>query len=145
MKQNVIGEYYFKAKIPMNVRRLLIFLGSVLQASSSTPSDDILFLNWTAFIYCVDISLVQVHEKDDIISKDAQSVHSWHFDDEGKKVVDKGVDKFIHQVSPWEPTYALQVVVDVQLWYHHSKTKGIYTSGKAGNEPRVPRNMHFSD
>lgn len=37
-------------------------------------------------------SLVEVNEKHHIVSKTGQSVGRWHGDDEGKHVVDEGIE-----------------------------------------------------
>ena len=66
-----------------------------------------LSLHWAAIVYRVDVSLVEIHQEDDIIPKNAQSVHRGHLDDEGEEVVDEGIDEFVHQVSPREPAYTL--------------------------------------
>lgn len=42
---------------------------------------------------CVHVpSLVEVNEKHNIISETGQSVRCWHGDDEGKHVIDEGIE-----------------------------------------------------
>ncbi len=45
-----------------------------------------LLLDRSAFIDSVDVSLVQIDEKHQVISEHTQSVHSGHLDDECKQV-----------------------------------------------------------
>ena len=46
----------------------------------------------TVLVNGIQISLVEIDNKDDIISQTSQSMHGWHFDDEGEQIVDECVE-----------------------------------------------------
>ena len=40
--------------------------------------------------------LVEVYEEDEVVAEDAEAVEGGHLDDEGKEVVDDGVEELVH-------------------------------------------------
>jgi len=66
---------------------------------------------------------------------------SGHFDDEGEKVVDNGVKKFVHHGAPREVCDTLELVIDEKLRRHHDKAEGVDTPYGGAQHPRVPRLM----
>ena len=76
-------------------------------------------------------SLVQVDDKDNIVSEATYSVHGRHLNDETKQVVNNCVQKSIGEGSCRHMLNTLQFVVDVQLGCHLNKSKDIDTAYKS--------------
>ena len=41
--------------------------------------------------YLVDVFLVKEYEKYNIVPETAQSIHSWHFNDKSKDIINEGI------------------------------------------------------
>ena len=67
---------------------------------SQISQSNLLFLRGSGFINTIDPSLIDVNNKNDVVPEYRNAVHGGHFDDEGEKVVDEGVDELVHEVSP---------------------------------------------
>lgn len=93
---------------------------------------------YSCFVHWVEPSLVEVNEKHHIIPETGQSVGSWHGDDEGKHIVDEGIECLVHKGFPGQVGHGFQLVVDKQLRKHEEEAKGIYSINQTVDQPRVP-------
>lgn len=50
-------------------------------------------------------SLVQVNEKDRIVSEASNSMSGWHRNDKRKNIVDESVECFVHKCFPRQMSY----------------------------------------
>ena len=72
-----------------------------------------------ALVHPVSPSLVDVDQKDEVISEHTEAMQPGHLDDKGEQVVNDGVQELVGHLAPGQGCHALQLVVDVQL---HSKS-----------------------
>ena len=68
-------------------------------------------------------SLIEINNKNDIISEATEPVQSWHGDDEAEEVVDDGVQETVEQGSTRHVLDALETIVDVELRSHIDEAK----------------------
>ena len=61
-------------------------------------------------------------EEQPTVPEASYTVHSGHFDDKGKHIIDEGIESFVGQHSPRQVSNRFQFVVDKQLWSHRDKT-----------------------
>ena len=59
-----------------------------------------------------------------MLPETSNPVHGGHLDDEGKDVVNEGVQCLVGHHPPRQMSHRLQFVVDEQLWGHHDEAKG---------------------
>jgi len=106
----------------------LDFLQQILQGlrwDTSKISLSLMFLLALLLASRVFPLLVQIDEKNNIISKTWHSVHRRHTDDESKKIIDKCVNSTVCKPPPWQMFHRLLFIVDEQLWRHQSEAKRI--------------------
>ena len=63
---------------------------------------------------------------------------SGHGDDEGKEIIDEGVESFVHKSSPRQMGNRLQFIIEEQLWQHEQESKSINSIDSGLDGPRVP-------
>jgi len=56
------------------------------------------------------------------ISKATQTVHSWHFNNKCKYIINKCIQTFIRHHSPRKMCHRLELIVNEQLWSHCNET-----------------------
>jgi len=81
--------------------------------------------------------LVEINNKNDVISEATESVQSWHGDDEAEEVVDDGVQETVEQSSARHVLNALEAIVDVQLRGHVDEAEGIDATDKSVEDESV--------
>lgn len=86
----------------------------------------------------VDPPLVQVNNKNEVISEAAQSVHRWHRDDEAEQVVNYRIKEFVHKGFGRQMVDGLEFIVDVQLRRHLNKTEQIDRAHQGVKYERIP-------
>ena len=72
-------------------------------------------LVWPLLVHPVGISLVDVHQEDQVVSEHTQAVQPGHLDDKGEEVIYDGVQELVGHLAPGQGCHTLQLVVDVQL------------------------------
>ena len=68
------------------------------------------------------VALVEVDQKDHVVTQAADSVEHRHFDDERKDVVDEGAGELVGEHSPRQMRNGFQLVVDEKLRRHGNET-----------------------
>ena len=63
--------------------------------------------------------MVDVNDKNDIVSKDGDAVHGGHLHDEGEQVVDERVEALVHHSLPRHVRHRLELVVYIYLHKHN--------------------------
>jgi len=86
-------------------------------------------------------SLVQKYEENNIVAEAADPVQRRHLYHKCKNIVDKCVQEFIRQHTPWKMRDALQFVVDEQLRRHHDESEGQQKSVQHTENPGIPSLM----
>ena len=61
-----------------------------------------------ALVDRVEVPLVEVDEKDDVVPEAGDPVRRRHGDDEGEQIVDEGVERLVHEGSPRKVGHRLQ-------------------------------------
>ncbi len=51
-------------------------------------------------VYPVGVSLIDVHQEHQVVSKDTEAVQPWHLDDKGKQVINDGVQELEGHLTP---------------------------------------------
>ena len=59
----------------------------------------------------VDPALIKENEENNIVAEYAQPMQRRHFDDEGEKVVDNGVQELVRHHAPWHVRHRFELVV----------------------------------
>ena len=54
----------------------------------------------SGLVLLVDVPLVEEDEEHDVVPEASKSVHGWHFDHEGKDVVNEGVESLVGHHPP---------------------------------------------
>ena len=75
-------------------------------------------MNPSCLVDFVFIALVQVNNKNDIISEAADPVHSRHDNDKAEEIIDDRVQEAIKECSLGHMFNTLQLIVDVELGCH---------------------------
>jgi hypothetical protein len=135
-----------KNKISQIVLFRLGFDGFMKRLHSVTAKgsiDGILVANLTVLVDTrlvnrIDPTLIEVNQKDDVIPKTRQTMQCRHFDDEGEKVIDKRIQRLVHESSPRHVRHRFQFVVDEELRRHGHKAKRVDESHGRSQQPRVP-------
>lgn len=70
--------------------------------------------------------MVQIYQKDDIVSETSQSVRRGHRNYERKDVVDERVKRFICECAPRQRSHRFQTIIDEQLGQHKQESKGVH-------------------
>lgn len=69
----------------------------------------------------VDVHLEEENNKNDIISENAYSMHSWHFYSKCEKIINYGIKELINHWFPREILYSFQFIIYIHLWDHIDK------------------------
>mmetsp|Transcript_16844 Transcript_16844/g.64143 ORF Transcript_16844/g.64143 Transcript_16844/m.64143 type:complete len:436 (+) Transcript_16844:745-2052(+) len=86
----------------------------------------------------IQVSLVQEDEENQIISETGEAVQQRHVHDEGKEIVDEGVERLVDHGAPGHVCHALELVVDEELRRHHDEAEGVDKADETADDPRVP-------
>ena len=78
------------------------------------------------FVHLVDLTLIQVHKKHDVIAEARQSVHGWHLNDESEEVVDERVQGTIDEFFPRQIRDRLVLVIDKDLRCHQDEAETVH-------------------
>ena len=66
-----------------------------------------LSLGFLCLGYSLDPALVQKYEKYDVVAEARQPMSRWHFDYEGKQVVDERIQSTVHEKFPRQMSHRL--------------------------------------
>lgn len=86
----------------------------------------------------INSALVEVDEKDGVVSEATDSVHGGHFDDEAEQIVDEGVDESEAKKFPGKVGDGFEGVVESELRRHQDESKGVDRRSGGGESPGVP-------
>jgi len=89
-------------------------------------------------IFSVLKSLYDIQDKYDVIAEASNSVHGWHWQHEGEKVINEGVQSSIAKYLPWHMFYTFELVVNVQLRCHHEKANHVDKGCRGTNCKAIP-------
>ena len=79
----------------------------------------------------INVSLIEINNKDDVISEAADTVHGRHRDDETEEVVDDRVQESVEEGFAGHVLHAFQPVVYVQLRSHVDEAEGVDASDQS--------------
>lgn len=89
-------------------------------------------------------SLIQINQKDSVVSETCYSVSCWHRYNKSEHIINERVKRFVHECSPRQVRHGFQFIINKQLWQHKEESECINAIYHRIYAPRIPTIIQYN-